>query len=96
MKRTEPTVIYGRVRGKGQVTIPADVRERLGIREGDLVAMLQTDEGILISPQAVVGAKLLSRIAEELKKSGVSLEELRQNADAIREELYDERYGAPS
>ncbi|MFC7157911.1 AbrB/MazE/SpoVT family DNA-binding domain-containing protein [Halomarina halobia] len=37
-----------RVTSKGQVTIPKEIRERLGIRAGDEVAFEETDEGYVI------------------------------------------------
>jgi AbrB family looped-hinge helix DNA binding protein len=37
-----------RVTEKGQVTIPKEIRERLGIRPGDEVTFEETDEGYLI------------------------------------------------
>ena len=33
---------FVRVQEKGQVTLPADVRKRLGIKKGDLVAFVET------------------------------------------------------
>lgn len=45
-----------RVRGKGQVTIPADVREAVHLEEGDLVEVDVTDDGILLRPRKVVDA----------------------------------------
>ena len=68
---------------KGQVTIPAEMRDKLGIKEGDLVAFIETDEGILISPQEVLALRALDRIGAALKGKGISLDEL---IDAGREE----------
>jgi len=35
---------------KGQVTIPAEVRRRLGLRRGDRVAFLEEDDRIVLKP----------------------------------------------
>jgi len=43
-----------RVQKKGQVTIPSEIRERLGVQEGDLIAFIETSAGVLLSPQVVV------------------------------------------
>lgn len=49
MPRTE-------VRAKGQITLPAEVREKAHIEEGDLVEVEIVPEGILLRPQKVVDA----------------------------------------
>lgn len=41
-----------RVTTKGQVTIPKDVREELGIEPGDEVAFAEADDGYVIQKQA--------------------------------------------
>ena len=56
------------VQEKGQVTIPADIRRKLGIKKGDYVAFVETDQGILITPQEVVAMEALDRIGEALKE----------------------------
>jgi AbrB family looped-hinge helix DNA binding protein len=35
---------------KGQVTIPKVVRDSLGLREGDRVDFVETDQGVLLVP----------------------------------------------
>jgi len=37
-----------RVTSKGQVTIPVDIRERLGLQPGDEISFEETDEGYVI------------------------------------------------
>jgi AbrB family looped-hinge helix DNA binding protein len=49
-----PSLKVSRVQKKGQVTIPAEIRQKLGLAEGDLVAFIETAEGVVISPQAIV------------------------------------------
>ena len=72
-----------RVQKRGQVTIPIEIRHRLGLEEGDLVAFFETEDGIVISPQKVVPAQKLSQILEE---KGVGLEELFTFADRVAPE----------
>ncbi len=55
-----------RVQEKGQVTLPAEVRRKPHAKKGDLVAVIETPEGVLITPQEVVAAKALDRIGEIL------------------------------
>ena len=77
---------YSRVQKKGQVTIPVEMRDKLGLKEGDLVAFTETDDGILISRQEVLAMRALDRIGALLKEQGVSLDEL---MELVREEGYD-------
>jgi AbrB family looped-hinge helix DNA binding protein len=51
-----------RVQRKGQVTIPLELRQRLGIQEGDFVAFSETEAGILITPQKVVANEQLEKL----------------------------------
>jgi AbrB family looped-hinge helix DNA binding protein len=69
-----PKARVSRVQKKGQVTIPQEIRERLGIEEGDLVAFVETADGVLISPQAVVDALSLSQMETLLEERGFSFE----------------------
>jgi AbrB family looped-hinge helix DNA binding protein len=64
------------IQKKGQVTIPAEIRNRLGLKEGDVVAFTETIDGVLISPQAVIATQALDRIGDALQLAGVSLDEL--------------------
>ena len=46
----------GRVRGRGQITIPDRVREAARLEEGDPVEFEMVPEGILIRPKKVIDA----------------------------------------
>ena len=81
------------VQERGQVTIPAEIRKRLGLEKGDLVAFVETEQGVLITPQEVVGTAALDKIGELLKDKGVTLEELIDSGRRIRGELVEECYG---
>jgi antitoxin PrlF len=86
-------VKLGVVQKRGQVTIPIEFRRKLGMEEGDVVAFIETEEGILISPRAVLAMDALDRIGEALKKQGVTLEELMESGREIREQMVAEKYG---
>lgn len=64
-----------RVQKKGQVTIPLEIREKLGVQEGDFVAFVVTNEGILISLQEVVPVKTLDDVESRLEDKGGRFEE---------------------
>lgn len=82
-----------RVQEKGQVTLPTKVRQKLGLKKGDLVAVTETKEGILITPQQVVAMEALDRIGAELRKQGVTLEEMIESGREIRGQILKENYG---
>lgn len=82
-----------RVQKKGQVTIPIEIRDRLGIQEGDFIAFVETDEGVLISRQEIAAMTLLNQIGEALKKKGIDLDELIESGRDLRGDLIKEKYG---
>ena len=81
------------IQENGQVTLPAEWREKYGLKKGDLVTFRETDDGLLISPREALAMKLLDDIGEALKEKGITLEELLDSGEKIRQELYDEKYG---
>lgn len=85
-----------RVQEKGQVTLPREVREKLGLKKGDLVSVIETDEGILISPQEIVATRALDRIGEVLKGKGISLEEIIKSGRQERGNIIEKQYGLKS
>ena len=82
-----------RIQEKGQVTLPTELRKRLGMKKGDLVAVTETPDGLLITPQEVVTARALDRIGAALAEQGLSLEELIESGREERGELIREHYG---
>jgi antitoxin PrlF len=82
-----------RVQAKGQVTLPADIRKRLGLKKGDYVAVEETPEGVLITSRAMAAIRALDNIGHALKAKGLSLEDMIESGREIREELYREQYG---
>ncbi|MBI3734737.1 MAG: AbrB/MazE/SpoVT family DNA-binding domain-containing protein [Chloroflexi bacterium] len=84
------------VQEKGQVTIPTEIRKKLGLKKGDRVSFVETDRGVLISPQEVVALDALEKIGQLLKENGLTLEELmasgRETRGQLIKEKYDEKY----
>ena len=74
------------------MTIPVDLRRRLGLKKGDLVAFVETEEGILIAPQELVAMKALDRIGEILEKEGLTLDQLIESGREIRGDLIKEKH----
>jgi len=76
-----------RMQEKGQVTIPTEIRKKLGLKRGDLVAVIETPDGVFITPQQALATKALDRIGNILKEKGVSLDELIVSGAQIRNQL---------
>ena len=81
------------VQEKGQVTIPTDIRKKLGLKKGDYVAFVETENGVLLAPREVVAMDALEKIGALLKDKDVTLEELMESGHAIRGELVKKTYG---
>jgi AbrB family looped-hinge helix DNA binding protein len=81
------------VQEKGQVTIPSEIRKKLGLKKGDLVAFVETEQGVLISPREVIAVEALDQIGQILREKGLTIEELIESGREIRGKLVEEEYG---
>ena len=77
----------------GSVTLPAEFRKRYGLKPGDEISFVETEAGLLISPREALLNKLLDEIGDDLRKRGVTLEELMESGRDIRGQLLKEHYG---
>lgn len=82
-----------RIQEKGQVTLPSEVRKKLGLKKGDLVAVVETPDGVLITPQEVLAAKALDRIGDVLRENGLSLDDLIESGREERAQIVSDTYG---
>ena len=71
------------IRGRGTVTLPARIRERYDLSEGDAMTLLDLDGAILLSPRVSVTDKLSAEIEYLTTKAGLSLDDL---LDGLREQ----------
>jgi AbrB family looped-hinge helix DNA binding protein len=85
-----------RVQDKGQVTLPAGARRRLGLKKGDLVAVVETEEGLLITPRVVLATNALDEMGAILREKGITLDDWIESGREIRGRLVRERYGIAS
>jgi len=80
------------VRGRGRVTIPAAVRERYGLEEGTaLVLAEQEDRLVLFTSHETYVEAVLDRISAALKEQDLTLEEVLEEDEEARAELFRER-----
>jgi len=64
------------IQKRGQLTVPADLRRKYGLEQGSVVAIIDEEDGIKLTPQEVMPADILERIGQALSQQGISLEEL--------------------
>ncbi len=80
-----------KIQKKGQVTIPAEYRERLGLKEGVWVAFTETPGGLLISPQEAVAMATLDKIGMALSEQGIDLDDLLESGAKTRNKLTEKK-----
>lgn len=71
------------IRGRGIVTLPARIRERYDLADGDPLTLVDLDGAILLSPRLSVADKLSKEIEYLRTEAGLTLDEL---LDGLREQ----------
>ncbi len=65
-----------KVMAKGQITLPKDIREALGVQTGDRVTLIRKDDQVIMMNSAVYAMKMLqTAMAGEEEKAGLQSEE---------------------
>jgi bifunctional DNA-binding transcriptional regulator/antitoxin component of YhaV-PrlF toxin-antitoxin module len=81
------------VRGKGNITLPIELRRAYRVDEGDVFTITVLGDGsFLLTPQASKVQQLGQRIVDEMVASGVTLDDLLAALDDEREAYYREHY----
>jgi AbrB family looped-hinge helix DNA binding protein len=60
------------LRGRAQITIPAEIVKQVGISEGDKFDVVARDGGIFLCPVVVYPKDKLTKIAKIMKETNVS------------------------
>ena len=65
-----------KVTSNGQITIPADIRRRLDLKDGDKVLFLVSNDGVMMFNSSMIALKQLQEdMAGEAEKAGLLTEE---------------------
>jgi len=64
------------VRKRGTITLPATIREKYHLEEGDPITLVDLGEGVFLSPKRSLLPKLAQEIDRLREEHGVSTEEL--------------------
>jgi len=83
-KHMSPTI-------RGQITIPKDIRDKLGINQKSKLKVYIENNKIILEPVSKIDL-LLKDIEEEARIKGYTHEELNQEIEIIREKLMKDLY----
>lgn len=65
-----------KVMAKGQITLPKDIREALGVKTGDRITLISQDNQVIMMNSAVYAMKMLQSSMEgEAEKAGLRSDE---------------------
>ena len=83
-----------KITSRGQVTIPIDIRKKLGVREGDKIVFIEDDNRIFVANAAKIAfANMRAAFAGEAERLGLKDEkDVVALVDEVREEMWKERY----
>jgi antitoxin PrlF len=83
--------IEAKITSKGQTTIPAEVREELGLQSGDKILFVKTEQGFLIIPRNRPASSLFGLLSQ-YAIPGTTLEDYKR---AVGEGISNHIDGAP-
>jgi len=84
------------VRKRGVITLPADLRKKYGIEEGDTFRLVDLDGVFVITPMAPMVPELAREIEQLRQDAGLSTTELLLALRQERERTYQQKYAAES
>lgn len=82
------------IRSKGTITLPASLRKKYKLEEGEVLTIIDLGEGtFLLKPKALQIDKLSKRAARTLKDDNVALDDIFKTLDEEHKKYYEEKYG---
>ena len=82
------------IRQRGTLTLPAELRERYGIRPGDTFRLVDLDGVFVLTPMVPMVPELAREIERARLEAGLSVEELLSSLREQRERYSQENYAA--
>lgn len=82
-----------KVRDRGQVTIPLSLRKELHLDEDSTLTVVKAGKVLLLTPSPLEVDRLAKKARQELKKTGLSLDDLLDDLTRQRERYNQNRYG---
>ncbi len=81
------------VRNRGVITIPAEIREKYGIENGDLYRLVDLDGVFVLTPLVPMVPELAREIEQARLEAGLSIEDLLNSLREQRQRYTTEKYG---
>jgi AbrB family looped-hinge helix DNA binding protein len=75
------------------VTIPKSIRKQLNLKEGDKVAFIKENGKVTMTKASTLTFnRLADEIAKMAEEKGITEEDLLNDLDRVREEMWNEQY----
>lgn len=81
-----------RVRIRGQITIPQDIREEMNLDDQAMVNIFRVGQVLVMTPKRLQRASLAKKVAQEMKREGLTLEDLLADLRTQRKRYFEEAY----
>jgi bifunctional DNA-binding transcriptional regulator/antitoxin component of YhaV-PrlF toxin-antitoxin module len=81
------------VRNRGVITLPAELREKYGIENGDIFRLVDLDGVFVLTPMVPMIPELAREIEQNRLEAGLSIEELLEGLREQRARYTQEKYG---
>jgi AbrB family looped-hinge helix DNA binding protein len=83
-----------KITSRGQVTIPIDIRKKLGVKEGDKIIFVEDGNRIVVANAAKIAfANMRTAFSGEAERLGLTSEQdVVALVDEVREGMWKERY----
>jgi AbrB family looped-hinge helix DNA binding protein len=78
---------------KGQLTVPKEFRQALGLGTGAPFAVLRLGDGLILLPEQRRFEHLCRRVSSVLAEAGLTTEDLLATLPEARNRVYARRYG---
>jgi AbrB family looped-hinge helix DNA binding protein len=82
-----------KMRERGQLTIPADLRKKLGLEENDAVNIIKCGDALILTQKRLAGDSLSLKMEKEMKKEGLTLDDLMKDLKKQRRRFSQETHG---
>ena len=81
------------VRNRGVITIPAEIREKYGIENGDIYRLVDLDGVFVLTPLVPMVPELAREIEQARLEAGLNIEDLLNSLREQRQRYTTEKYG---